>query len=360
MLSAMPETSIWRLPSPIDPELPLPLLSLGEAGEELPLPDELPPGGSGSHFIATLPGGVVAVMPEIDRTYLLDAEGELVLEAVEDSPHVHARARRDREVLATLEPRPRSGGEGVALLGGQRDGYWHWWIDVLSRAWLLERHGVSTARLPLALPEALAASQEESLRLLGLSERLAPLEPGLHRFERVAFCSPGCGSRSRLPSPRLAEYSRWLRERLHPHGDGRRSGRRLFTSRTDASWRRIVNEDAVMELLAVHGFERLECARMTIGEQAAAFAEASVVVGAHGAGLTNLLFTPPGATVVELFAAPAAIEISNYRVLCARLGHRYARLLAAPVAGPRAKTPHRLDMEVDLALLERALAASPA
>jgi capsular polysaccharide biosynthesis protein len=359
MLSAKPETSIWRLPSPVDPQLPPPLLSLGEAGEDLPLPGELPPGGSGSHFIGSLPGGVVAVMPEIDRTYLLDAEGELVLEAVEDSPHVHARARRDREALATLERHPRSDGGGVALLVGQRDGYWHWWIDVLSRAWLLERHGAGTARLPLALPKALAASQEESLRLLNLSERLAPLEPGLHRFERVTFCSPGCGSRSRLPSPRLAEYARWLRERLRPHGE-RRGGRRLFAGRGDASSRRVVNEDAVMELFAAHGFERLECARMTIGEQAAAFAEASVVVAPHGAALTNLLFTPPGATVVELFAAPAAIEISNYRVLCARLGHRYARLLAAAVAGPRAKTPHQLDMEVDLALLERVLAASAA
>jgi capsular polysaccharide biosynthesis protein len=355
MLSVEPETSVWRLPSPGGDEVAAPLLSLGEAGEELPLPDRLPPGGSGSHFIATLPGGLVAVMPETDRTYLLDRDGQLVQEAIEDSPHVHARAMRDREALATLERRPRRNAEQVALLGGQRDAYWHWWIDVLSRAWLLERYGASTAALPLVLPQAQAAANEESLRLLGLSERLAPLEPGLHEFERVAFCSPGCGSRSRLPSARVAEYAGWLRARLC--ADGERGGdRRLFTSRTDASWRRIVNEDAAMELLVEHGFERLECGRMTIREQVDAFAEASIVVGPHGAGLTNLLFTPPGATVIELFASPAAIEISNYRVLCARLGHRYVRLLAAPVAGPRAKTTHRLDMQVDLALLERALA----
>lgn len=354
MLSTKPEMSIWRLPSPGGSDLPAPLLSLDEGGEAVPLPDRLPRGGSGSHFIATLPKSVVGVMPEIDRTYLLDRDGELVAEAIEDSTHVHARAARDREALKALERRGTDG-ESVALLGGQRDGYWHWWIDVLSRAWLLERHGAGTARLPLALPQALATSKEESLRLLDLTGRLAPLEPGLHEFERVAFCSPGCGSRSRLPSPRLADYARWLRGRLG--GGERRGERRLFTSRADASWRRIVNEDEVMSLLAEHGFERIECARLTIAEQVAAFGEASVVVGPHGAALTNLLFTPPGATVVELFAAPAAIETSNYRVLCARLDHRYARLLGAPVAGPRAKTAHRLDMRIDPALLERTLAA---
>jgi capsular polysaccharide biosynthesis protein len=354
MVSAESETSIWRLPSSGGDELPAPLLSLGEAGEELPLPYRLPPGGSRSHFIATLPHGVVAVMPEIDRTYLLDRDGQLVLEALEDSPYVHARAMRDREELATLERRPRRDGEQVAVLGGQRGAYWHWWIDVLSRAWLLERYGASTAALPLVLPRAQVSANEESLRLLGLSERLAPLDPGLHEFERVAFCSPGCGSRSRLPSARVAEYAGWLRDRLYANGEGR-GERRLFISRADASCRRIVNEEATMELLAEHGFERLECGRMTIREQAAAFAEASIVVGPHGAGLTNLLFTPPGATTIELFASPAAIEVSNYRVLCARLGHRYVRLLAAPVAGPRTKATHQLDMQVDLALLQRAL-----
>ena len=43
--------------------------------------------------------------------------------------------------------------------------------------------------------------------------------------------------------------------------------------------------------------------RLSPAAQVRAFAEAELVVGAHGAGLTNLAFCPVGATVIELFAA---------------------------------------------------------
>ncbi len=42
---------------------------------------------------------------------------------------------------------------------------------------------------------------------------------------------------------------------------------------------------------------------MSPAEQVRAFAEAECIVGAHGAGLTNLAFCSPGAAVVELFAS---------------------------------------------------------
>ena len=49
---------------------------------------------------------------------------------------------------------------------------------------------------------------------------------------------------------------------------------------------------------------------------------AILVVGPHGAGLSNLLFTPPGATVVEVICRPIACYYNTMQVL----GHAYVGL----------------------------------
>jgi len=46
---------------------------------------------------------------------------------------------------------------------------------------------------------------------------------------------------------------------------------------------------------------------MSVSDQIRAFAEADVIVSAHGAALVNLVFASPGATVIELFPAGALV-----------------------------------------------------
>ena len=46
------------------------------------------------------------------------------------------------------------------------------------------------------------------------------------------------------------------------------------------------------------GFEAAFPSRLTFGEQVKLFSEADVIVGSLGAGMTNILFAPPAASVV--------------------------------------------------------------
>jgi capsular polysaccharide biosynthesis protein len=347
-------------PLDLDP----PALALDERGEEQALPPRMPEQAGAKLFAATVSDAVVAIAPGHLRSYLLTGRGELVVDSVDDSPNVWRRAEVDWQALAELEPEPALNPREVILLGGQRGGYWHWWIDILPRVWLLELHqlsgpaGSEVDAVRLAVPPPAAEFQRESLELLGLTERLELLEPGLTRFASVTFTRGVTGGGSRYPSRKLGEYARWLRERLVPGEATEPSGgRRLFVSRGSAASRRVVNEVELRPVLAEHGFEVVDPAGMSIAEQVALFSRASAVVGPHGAGLTNLLFSPPGTRVVEIFAAPAAQGVSNYRVLASHLGMPYTRLLAQPVANESRRGPHYLDMEVDPRLLARALSA---
>ncbi|NOG52157.1 MAG: glycosyltransferase family 61 protein [Chloroflexi bacterium] len=75
--------------------------------------------------------------------------------------------------------------------------------------------------------------------------------------------------------------------------------RRLYISRSKARRRRVLNESAVIALLAPLGFEAFTLEDLSVAEQVRLFAGAEAVVAPHGSGLTNLVFGQ-GIKVIEL------------------------------------------------------------
>lgn len=79
-------------------------------------------------------------------------------------------------------------------------------------------------------------------------------------------------------------------------------GKRVYLKRTGAKARKVEGEDKLIEQLTARGFRVLEADWANHPEQVAAFAEADVIVGVHGAGLANVIFCRPGTRVVEILA----------------------------------------------------------
>ncbi|MDC0435342.1 glycosyltransferase family 61 protein, partial [bacterium] len=89
-----------------------------------------------------------------------------------------------------------------------------------------------------------------------------------------------------------------------------------FVSRDPAtsSGRSVRNLDIIEHYLMSQGFEIYYPERHSISEQADAFSAASVVVGIHGAGMTNIVFCQKNAVVVEFYGehvAPCYWAISS-------------------------------------------------
>jgi hypothetical protein len=347
-----------RLPLYLEP----PEISIDESGQPQALPSRMPASAGAPLCVTTLRGGIVANSPLSHRLYLLTAQGELVSEAIGESPNVWRRTERDWRSLASLAQNLVCRGEEVVLLGGPRSGYWHWWIDVLPRVWLLQNlvgDGTRAASLRFAVAPLQYDYQRESLDLLDLSSQLEILPPGLSQFSKVAFTQGLTGGGSRYPSRKLEDYAGWLRRRLRidkPTRDGT-GERRLFISRSGVASRRLLNEAELAPILVEHGYSVIDCGQMSMAAQVELFADAAVVIGPHGAGLTNLLFSKPGTRVVEIFAAAAAQDVSNYRVLASHLRQPYSRVLATGVPGKRSKSPHDFDMRLEPSRLSDLLSA---
>jgi hypothetical protein len=125
------------------------------------------------------------------------------------------------------------------------------------------------------------------------------------------------------------------------------SGRRLYVSRGSAQHRRLLNEDECVNALAERfGVERVATSELPLADVIALFRGASLVVGPHGAGLTNAAFSPAHCPVVEL--APDTFWDSIYAQLASVKGQRYG-LLRGPASGGRARVqPSWQDFEVDV------------
>lgn len=100
--------------------------------------------------------------------------------------------------------------------------------------------------------------------------------------------------------------------------------RRIYISRQDASKRKFTDEQPILQLLKDYGFETVQLEKYSIQEQIELFANIDMVIGIHGAGFTNLLWSKP-CSVIEIFPS-ANHNAWQYEYLAEACGHNYYKI----------------------------------
>lgn len=178
--------------------------------------------------------------------------------------------------------------------------YSHWLSDWLPRVSALGRVNEDDY---VAVSPLTTRWQVETLRAMGFAEhRIIPMQPWSVVRARELLV-PSALSEIFHPSFKAADWATdFIRRSLGPPSHRRSTtGRRIYISRGDAGGRRVLNEPQLIDALAPFGFEVHSLSEMTVARQAALFADASVIVSLHGAGLTNVIFCNVGCRVCEIF-----------------------------------------------------------
>ena len=165
--------------------------------------------------------------------------------------------------------------------------------------------------------------QLESLKAFGISESLLELQPPRTdtQVERLWFATP-LGHASFTSGEALCSVADRLKKYYKIAAD-KAATRRIYISRAKASRRQVLNEEAIVPLLREHEFEVLMCEELSFADQVRRFSEAEVVLGPHGAGLTNILYAPKGSRVGEFHGVESN---SCFAVMARQLGLHYHRL----------------------------------
>ena len=231
----------------------------------------------------------------------------------------------------------------------QNANYCHWILDWLPRLSLCERAAPFDNIVSIRLG---ADFMRESLAFLGYQDKTIITinnPPYVWRFETLLVPN--------YPLKPLKDIYQ-IRETYHPmyfcHPDllqwwrsrcpVRKPHRKLYIPRL--SKRVVLNEKDLLDLLGLlDGFEVFDPGRHSFAKQIKMFSEAEMVVGAHGAGLTNLLFAPEGCRVLELF--PGMGGSLAYFCLANALNHDYDLIMAeGPSLFP--EEPNNLSFTVSL------------
>jgi capsular polysaccharide biosynthesis protein len=180
------------------------------------------------------------------------------------------------------------------LLGaGVGGGYYHWLIDALPRWKILQAAGYLNYDFVL-VPDQLTSFERDTLDVLKIpqAKRLQCSKNFVHQFERLVVPV--------MPAP-IWEVPpwvcTWLRS-LFPVQNG--GPEKIYISRRNTLRRRLVNEPELEAQLQAAGFTVLQSERFPLSEQARLFSSAKCVVACHGAGLTNMVFAPANALLVEI------------------------------------------------------------
>jgi capsular polysaccharide biosynthesis protein len=212
---------------------------------------------------------------------------------------------------AALRPDRRIRRTVLVLCHAYHRNYGHWLLDILPclRPWisLLRQH-----RLAVLLPPVQGQWQRRTLDLLGVpaSAVIEASEPSVLCDDMIipGLTMPDWTDLSRFqgdwipqPGAPVIETITALKRGLLANTEIKSAERIYVSRRRLVSFREMSNEEEIEAALAPLGFAIIYPQDLTFDQQVAIFSRARVVVGQHGAGLTNAAFASPGCLVIDVF-----------------------------------------------------------
>ena len=254
----------------------------------------------------------------------------------------------------------------VAVLSGLYDHvYFHWMVDILPRLEILKLHGIDLKEIDFFLVSNYQMPfQRESLNVLGIPQnKIISREQHPYIQAKKLIVPSFPGDLGRLTSWSLEFHRQVFLSRIKQEifTENKTSSfypERIYISRNNSRYRRVFNEEEVLLKLSEIGFVCIQPDSMNLKEQIAIFSHAKVIIGAHGSGLTNIIFSPRGTKVIEL-VSPNYIR-HYYCGISQKIGleHYYLKgedFGCAPIRKLMYQNPLTEDIILNLNSLEKAL-----
>lgn len=240
-------------------------------------------------------------------------------------------------------------------LASQRMGnYCRWWLDSVAKLFVCSRsvvlrENLRGSMLDVVVPELPTSFQKQAVDLLSWRPMVSS-----NRNDRIlrgrtvnsAGLTFGGGQRIGAIVREMARFLDLLLPTPARHLRDR-SGELLYVTRNESNMRRILNEAELLPGLKDLGFRVISPANLSLPEQIDAFRNARIVLSAHGAQLTNIIFCRPKTTLIEIFPE-MGVHGSAFSRIASQLGFPYYFAVGEKVENRQSKkNPNNADLILD-------------
>lgn len=177
--------------------------------------------------------------------------------------------------------------------------YYHWICESIFRLWLVRK---KLNKLTLILPEYYKYADFITGSLEPFNLKNIFYIPNGKSLLVKNLCLPQikplCDSYNRFHLKQVRDfYISYVSKQVRINSE---ESEKLYISRQLAVRRKVINEAEILEIVSKHGFIIFHPEKHSFLEQVAIFSQVKYVIGAHGSGLTNMLFMQKGTSVLEL------------------------------------------------------------
>ena len=234
-------------------------------------------------------------------------------------------------------------GKTALIMQGYGEGNWcHFLLDrlPLTQTILSKINNVNA----IAIDEKSTKWLIEFLFLKAIEVPVIPIKDGIqYVFEELYCFTPTQHPCQLFPDVYIDFYKSFCKP-------DSKNQHRIFIKRP-LGRRGILNHHEVSLVLKKYNFIEIELESLSIENQIKIFNEADFVIGCHGAGLSNLVFSKPGTKIIEL--SHRGYLIPTYSILANRLNHVHSILLDESFSFTPDPVNKFLDLSINPCKLEK-------
>ena len=209
--------------------------------------------------------------------------------------------------------------------GAGKHNYFHWLFDVLPRIAILEKSIDINEPDFYLLPSLKHPYQKQTLEKLNIPfSKLLNGEKSKHFSCDKLITTDHPYVFNNDPSQSILSIPHWIVEWLKKKFESNNLksinfSDKIYIDRNDSinkEKRFIINNSELREHLKKLGFQILVLSDLSFANQVEIFRNSKIVIGLHGAGFANVIFSKPGTKVIELQSKTAGNIVCNLCVQC--------------------------------------------
>jgi capsular polysaccharide biosynthesis protein len=122
----------------------------------------------------------------------------------------------------------------------------------------------------------------------------------------------------------------------------------IYISREDALCRRVLNEDELLNSNKFCRFQKIVPTKLSLLEQMYIFNNAEIIIGPHGAGLSNLLFCDDNCKVIEIVTNKLMSTLQHFEKIASTLNLDYVKFTDTIPISHGCRDQYNSDMIVNI------------